>query len=157
MAVSNVLSQLRDIHMPAQISAWPSAPGWYMLGAIFALGIFAFIYILHNKYRRERAKKLALLELITLRNEFKQPGFAALATIKLSRLIRRTALAYYPRNEVAALTGNAWLSFLDRTAETTEFSQGVGQILITAPYSNGKPNEPDKLLDLVATWINKAC
>lgn len=56
MANMDVLSQadsslanLRDIHMPASISAWPPGPGWMFLILIIAsTSIFAGVFILKN-------------------------------------------------------------------------------------------------------------
>src|SRR5262245_3171457 len=45
-------------------------------------------------------------------------------TSALALLVRRTALAAFPRQEVASLAGPAWLAFLDRSYGGHEFSQG---------------------------------
>jgi Domain of unknown function (DUF4381) len=47
----------------------------------------------------------------------------------LALLVRRTALAIFPRETIAPLSGAAWLDFLDRSYEGHEFSQGAGRTL----------------------------
>ncbi len=42
----------------------------------------------------------------------------------LSRLLRRFALARFPRTMVAGLTGDAWLGFLDRIPDDNAFIPG---------------------------------
>jgi hypothetical protein len=41
-------------------------------------------------------------------------------------LLKRTALAAYPRARVANLSGEAWWAFLDRSVGTKRFSDGLG-------------------------------
>ena len=50
-------------------------------------------------------------------------------------------LSRFPRREVAGLTGNAWIEFLDQTLLLSEKSSGlrfdgeIGRLLLRAPYS----------------------
>src|SRR5262245_21209616 len=72
----------------------------------------------------------------------------------LALLVRRTALAAFPRQQVASLAGPAWLAFLDRTYGGQEFSQGPGQILGLAPYEPQRSiSDMRPLIDLVRRWI----
>ncbi|MGE9270776.1 MAG: DUF4381 domain-containing protein [Verrucomicrobiales bacterium] len=96
------LSNLRDLALPPEVSWWPLAPGWWILITLAtltgcALLIRALLLYRANAYRRE-----ALRELRSARD---LPTVAA--------LLRRTALAVYPREEVAPLTGNDWLNWLE--------------------------------------------
>ena len=59
---------------------------------------------------------------------------------QLSLLVRRTALAAFPREQIAPLSGAAWLAFLDRSSGGTEFSRGPGRWLASAPYAQTGPN-----------------
>ena len=53
---------------------------------------------------------------------------------QISELVRRTMLAYAPRAEVAGLTGEAWLEWLDRDLDRSHFMEGDGRPLIEWPY-----------------------
>ncbi|HKA81136.1 MAG TPA: DUF4381 domain-containing protein [Xanthobacteraceae bacterium] len=77
------------------------------------------------------------------------------ATSALALLVRRTALAAFPRQEVASLAGPAWLAFLDRSYGGHEFSQGSGQVLSLSPYEPQRAGGADlrPLIDLVRRWI----
>jgi hypothetical protein len=70
--------------------------------------------------------------------------------------LRRVALHRYPAEQVASLTGFAWLEFLDATGGAGEFCEGVGQVLETGPY---RPQVPavamDSLLALLRSWGKK--
>ena len=72
-------------------------------------------------------------------------------------LLRRTALAAFPRATVAPLAGTAWLAFLDRSYDGQEFSQGAGRLLISAPYRRAAPgdDEVEALVGVARRWIRR--
>jgi Ca-activated chloride channel family protein len=70
----------------------------------------------------------------------------------LASLARRTALAAFPREQVASLTGSAWLSFLDRTGGGHDFSHGSGRSLEISAYRQS-PTDPKALIAVVRRWI----
>ena len=53
---------------------------------------------------------------------------------QLSELLRRGMLAYAPREEVAGLTGEAWLRWLDEGMSVPYFHTEGGKSLLTLPY-----------------------
>ena len=65
----------------------------------------------------------------------------------MSELLRRTMLAYAPRSEVAGLTGDAWLAWLDRDLDQPRFQGDTGRKLLELPYR--RPDEQLSALDLV--------
>ncbi len=57
--------------------------------------------------------------------------------------------------EVASLTGHSWLAFLDQSLMGAPFSQGDGQLLITAPYRNTAASDQEItiLFSLCEDWL----
>lgn len=148
------LSQLRDIHLPPPVSWWPPAPGWWLLlGATAAVAIGLLWWF--RRRRNNRWRRQALRELADLRGR----SSGAQGVIALSVLLRRVALNRFPRHEVAALNGEAWLAFLDRTFGTDNaFTSDSGRLLATAPYAQNTQIEPQAMLalfDLSERWIRK--
>jgi hypothetical protein len=127
---------LRDLHLPHAISWWPLAPGWWFLIALAAAGLGYLLFRAYKKWRWNTARRVALRELARVRGEFASGMDAVTLAIELSELLRRTMLAYAPRNKVARLTGRRWLQWLDHGLDDQPFSNGAGQALDTLPYRN---------------------
>ncbi|HIE64294.1 MAG: DUF4381 domain-containing protein [Nitrospira sp.] len=148
--------QLRDIHLPDPVSWWPPAPGWWgliTLALLFFLALRAFLKM--KKARRVRVAALKELELLS--TTFTQAQDAHHLVKALSVLLRRICLSYYPRFDVAGLTGEAWLHFLDQHFEEEKghgrFSKSLGRSLITAPYQAKAEIDGLGLLNLCKDWI----
>ncbi len=56
-------------------------------------------------------------------------------------------LAYSPRQQVAGLTGDAWLAWLDRDLETPLFQTRTGRKLLELPYR--RPGDDLSAMDVV--------
>jgi len=63
------------------------------------------------------------------------------------------ALTRFPRREVAALSGDPWLRFLDETGGGGRFSDGPGRVLTSAPYQPTAQLNARELYDLVRDWV----
>ncbi|WP_318489153.1 DUF4381 domain-containing protein [Photobacterium leiognathi] len=97
---------LADIHLPAAPSYWPLAWGWWLALVIVIIVIIALVVMFKRKKQSNAAQKEALNQLALITPE---QGLSALNT-----LLKQAALSYYSRSVVAPLTGEAWLTFLDR-------------------------------------------
>ena len=139
---------IRDLHLPEAISWWPLAPGWWILLGI-ALIIFGWLL---RRYRRRRARGVArrhaLRELDLLLSDYEQHRNVVIFGVGVSALLRRTMLAYAPRDEVAGLTGDDWLAWLDRDLAHPQFVAGPGRNLINLPYRD--PNSESVDADVYA-------
>ncbi len=148
---------LRDIHLPPPVSWWPPAPGWWGLLAI-AVALVALSLWLRHRLRRSTVRRTALRELAALERD---PALSPSERLqRLSTLLRRAALSIYPRDEVAGLTGDDWLHFLDRAMDTRQFSQGAGRLLLEAPYrafiaADDSAKEGAILFALCRQWISQ--
>ena len=143
---------LVDIPLPREVSLWPDTWASRIAIGVALVAIVAAVwqFIRHrraNQYRRE-----ALAELARVSRTDTAPG-ELLA--QLSLLMRRTALAVFPREQVAPLAGAAWLAFLDRTSSGRQFSEGDGRLLASGPYEQTPPGRAElrALVVLVRKWI----
>lgn len=144
---------LRDIHLPGEPAFWPPAPGWWLALTLLLAALATALIAGLRRWRRLRRKRAILAELDRLGTAEQQgPGLAA----AVSTLLKRVALSRYRRAEVAALTGEAWLAFLDRTGGSGRFAQGAGRYLAEGPYApDGQPMDAEGLLEVARDWIRR--
>lgn len=152
----NPLSQLRDIHMPADIGWWPLAIGWMILMVIGLLIISFGLYWIIRRWISHRAKREMLNMLNQLQRQYTHEKNATVIARELSVLLKRAALSQFPREEVAGLQSEAWLLFLDKTGDTTAFSQGIGRVLVTAPYQDQAEFAVPELFEIIRSWARVA-
>ena len=143
MTLVDYLDQLELAPEPAPISMWPETAGWIWLGLILlALGVWGLLR--GRRHRRDTLYRRQALQEIAVAGD--DP--AAIATI-----LRRAALAAFPRREVAALQGEAWLAFLDRTYGGDGFANGVGTTIVRAPYT--ATEAATGLGALASAWVRR--
>jgi len=128
------LAELRDIHMPPPVEAWPPAPGWWILGIMVLAGLVAMALWWLRRWRANRYRREALRELLRLYRAYEQHQDAATWLREFEALLKRVALTRYPREDVASLTGESWVAFLDKTGASNDFTMGAGQALIDGIY-----------------------
>ncbi len=143
---------LKDIHLPDAISWWPPAIGWWLLVLLIPT-LLVFSYWLYKRLTRKTALKTAKKTLAAIKLNTELDNTQKLR--ELSILLRRVAVSLAPRTEVASLTGHSWLAFLDQSLSGAPFSQGGGQVLITAPYRNTAPSDQEItiLFSLSEEWL----
>lgn len=147
------LQQLKDIHLPQAIKMWPIAPGWIGLFVVFIVTIFCVVYYGYKRKQKKYTVNYALAKLKKLQNLTKEnPEKINIAT-EISILLRRTALYYFPREDIAGLSGKHWLEFLNRSGHTTNFTRETGRLLTDAPYQKEFANDLSPLFNLAQAWL----
>jgi len=156
-AATDALAGLRGYHLPDAVAWWPPAPGWWLLAALLLVLAAALTLYLVRRRRRRAAARQALQELARLRSELVAGRRVDVFVRGLSRLLRRFALARFPRTQVAGLAGEDWLAFLDehsgREAGEARFREGPGRLLAEAPYRPVADLPAEDLAVLVERWI----
>lgn len=139
------LDRLHDVVVPPAVPWWPPTAGWAVVLAALALGVLALLLRMvmrwqANCYRREALRVLD------------DPGTKP---AEWSALLKRTALAVWPREEVAHLTGREWLTFLDRTAGMKAFSAGAGSAIESIAFDPKGGEASGDLKSVVREWIQR--
>ena len=154
-----MLNGLREISLPEPPSYLPQTIGWAILGGIMLVALMLWGIILYQSWRRNRYRRLALLRLQELEQGAYQADTQATTLKELPILLKQTALAAYPRKQVASLSSDRWLTFLDNTYNGQGFTQGEGHLLAEIAYQPAEaiaqlPSEKvSNLISLVRNWI----
>ena len=134
---------------------WPFAIGWWFLLTLILFVAF-WIYIKIRKQSRVKKQHQFLFGKIEeLEYKLRQnPSNETLAAF--NTLLRQLAIVYYPRTEIASLTGAAWIHFLDQSGNTQDFSQGAGRILLNAPYRSGNMQNLniEEFIPMIKSWVS---
>ncbi len=110
MANQELLSKLKDVHLPADPGWWPLAMGWWLLFLLIILTLISFTVHHYRQRQKHRFSRHALSLLDTLE---KQNSIDWL--IELEVILKRSALSYFPKKSIAQLNQQGWINFLMNT------------------------------------------
>ena len=148
------LAALVDIPLPPAVSLWPQTWASRIAIAVLVVGLIAALWWFIRWRYANRYRRAALAELDDIERASTQARPNA-TVAALALLVRRTALAAFPREEVAALAGPAWLAFLDRHAVGHDFAQGSRRVLGSGQYQPSAigDDQTRALIAVVRRWI----
>ena len=154
MAKADALAQLKDIHLPEPITWWPLAPGWYVVAFLFLLTVLGLTYLANKRHQNALAKNQALILLNTYKEQYEKERNAQRTSALISELLRRVALVYYPRAQVASLHGDAWVDFLNQTSKDVDFKP-VKSMLLDSPFKIEETINLKPLISRAQLWIKQ--
>lgn len=130
------LSDLQDIVLPAVPPFWPPAQGFWILLFLLVVSAISFWRWRRMLYRKD-AYRRAGLELLGQAHSVRD----------VSLVLKRVALAAWPRDRVASLYGSEWADFLNKSCAQCRFELDGWN----------KPDEPaDRgLISTASEWISR--
>lgn len=136
------LENLHGIVEPEAVSLWwPLAAGWWVVIAIVLVACLTAVWRANLQRRKNAYRRAALAEL------------DGESTAELPALLKRVALSAYSRTEVAGLTGDDWITFLNREVPGC-FDDAVAKELLRLSYAPDSGGETsDRLIDACRRWI----
>ncbi len=138
------LPQLLDLMHPlveSEAAVWtPQTVGWLVAGLWLVAVMLLVARKVYRAWRRNRYRRAALAEL----NGIESAG-------SLAVLLRRTALAAYPRTEVASLFGAEWADFLRRSCPGDRVVDESADALAIVAYR--RDADVDALIRPARHWI----
>ena len=144
---------LRDLHLPVPVGWWPLAPGWWFLILLATLAIAYGLARAYQRRQRNAARRYALRELARFEAEYLEHNDPVTLGKQLSQLLRRGMLAYAPRAEIAGLTGETWLRWLDRGMPLPYFHTEGGKSLLQLPYRSPQDDFADVDIDALLAAV----
>ena len=146
---SNRMWGLKELPLPEPVSWFPATAGWLFVGAVLLAILGGLAWWRWRAWQRERYRRDALARIDAMRG-------AAKALALLPLVLRSTALAAFPREEVASLRGRAWVAWLNENGG--RFDPADAERLDLLPYDQRVANdlEPDvaaRLVDASRAWV----
>ena len=135
------LDNLSDIAIPPPVSWWPLAPGWWVVTGIAVVVIAVAAWKVWLRWQTSAYRRAALDEL------GKAKKVSAIA-----ELLKRTALAAFPRTDVASLSGPTWCQWLSDTMGK-EVPDNVVEALTRGVFERRTTVQTEELRVFAAEWI----
>lgn len=107
--------QLRDVHLPAEVSWWPLAYGWWILIVLSALGVTALIYYFFRNRKQNAYRHSAIRELNIAYTLCQQKNDVAAYLQSANAILKRSVLHFSKQHDAASQSGQAWLNTLARS------------------------------------------
>ena len=144
-----LLDLMHELVVPEPVPWLPQTPGWWVLCG-WALAVAALLITAiarrrrRNRYRREA---LASLDAVAAQSRLG----AAESAQQVAEIVKRAALAAYPRARVAGLYGKDWARFLCESSGNDKQVEEAAESLAGAAY---RPDADGRsLLQPARRWI----
>lgn len=151
------LDRLNDIELASPISWWPLAPGWYVIaaGVLLVLSTFILRAVARwkaNAYRRAACAEWSLIVATRDRSDSRSIIEA------MSNLLKRVALTVAPREQVASLSGDDWIDWLNKHGCGTIADNDLAVVLTENVYRSDSSQQVSgdqltRLTNYVKKWI----
>ena len=136
MNLQDPLAALQPLREPADVTWWPPAPGWWLLGAALLATLAALGRYLWRRHRANAYRRRALEQLRALQLQYAADGNATRFLTDTNALLKSVALCAYPRRDVASIHGEAWVNFLRTSVrEDSGFDTDYSDALYRSPTS----------------------
>jgi hypothetical protein len=155
------LKGLRDIQTPEAVSWMPQTTAWYVLFALAGIVLLLAALRFWIKWKRDAYRREALKELQAIEAQCGDASGRLACLARVPQLLRRTALASSARPEVAGLTGDDWLSYLERTAPGCGLAAPAGRLMLVVAYAPASDlagvteNDARALIAGAKAWIRR--
>ncbi len=140
----NPLEQLKDIHIPDDVSMWPLAWPWWIL----CISILVCVFLSVSVKRKNRWRKLALEHLAQINSQDQNHCIR-----QCNRLLKQVALARFGQT-CASLSGQQWLEFLDEKVKVAIFLPNLCEFA-NAPDMSQSSIDASTLKLATERWIRK--
>ena len=149
------LAELRDIHLPSAISAWPPAIGWWIVTAITLCAIFFALWFLYKKHQGNAYRRQAENELQLIHQDWQETQNTSRYLQAANALLRRVSNNAYPQKNTTSLTEQNWIDFLNTSAKKPLFNKEVSKQLTQDIYAKESNANIVNLHKSIEAWIKE--
>lgn len=151
-----LLADLKDAHAPELISAWPLAPGWWLLLALIIVGLFALTIYGLRKWRKLSWKRTASQQFKQLRDDYlNAPSITKL--IELNQLLKQSLCSARKTRDYLSISGETWaqaLLSIHKQGQTILNNKDV-EILSQGIYCQTTDTLNKHAMGRIDQWLNQ--
>ena len=155
------MPELADLVTPSPPSWMPQTTGWLVVGLVILAGLAWLGWRAGRRWYANRHRRAALAELTRWTPQLAgDDRTRAQALLALAELLKRVALAEWPREAVAPLSGPGWHQFLHAHAGTAaDAVPGLAALVDDAEYRGATvlaawpPQQAHATADACRRWI----
>lgn len=136
------LDRMHDLVLPPPVPWRPQTPGWWIVIGCASLLLIALFFATVIRWQANRYRREAL---VILHNSSTHPA-------SWPAILKRCALACWPRTTVASLTGAEWDDFYQQNAGKGSAEKGTGRRIEELAFSE-KVTKSEFLETSVLRWI----
>jgi len=149
---SQLLAQLRDIHMTGSPFWWPPAIGWWVLALVIVFLMVVAIRFLRLKLAARKRRREWLRALDTIGQQLDPQRDAHQYLASLNRLFRAIALKAFPGTGCAGLQGEEWVTFISSLLPENACNSSL-TALARGPYEPVPDFDVRSLAAHARTWV----
>lgn len=137
-----LMNQLVEVPPPSPVAMWPQTSGWAVVALVLSVMLGLGCWGLWRRFRANAYRRAALKALASADHN----------PTRISQILKRAALVGFGRRRVAALSGQAWVSFLEDTCDGVLFSDSS---LRESPYEHNAFQTDPALTEAARVWIRR--
>ena len=153
-AGQNPLDQLKAIHTPADVSAWPLAWGWWALIAVVLIILISAVIMWRKQRRFTGAKREALTLLASTDTQ------VSTAPANINAILKRVSRHYDEKAMASSRSGEQWQHYLTTTLpekERASFTAGFSPANSNMYRPQGvTPDQAEAMKSAALLWVRKA-
>lgn len=142
---------LRDLHLPDPVSAWPPAPGWWVLALVGSALLGWLLWLGYRRWQRQRpltlSRRAADQALDHCWQQWQQQPDSSRLVSDINQTLKRFCRLWQP--QACCLSGDAWSQYL-------QAPQPLAEWLASAAY---RPHQDDidapALLAFARRWLQQ--
>lgn len=152
MTAEELLLELHDLQPPAEPGWWLLAPAWVAALSLL-LGLLLLSWLLLRYRQKNRLLVEARMQLHTIRQAYDRKQDIQKILQALSAWLRQVAMAAFPDEPVANLTGAAWVEFLNHCSDRAVFDHELAQALTDEIYRPETDADAESAIRACETWL----
>lgn len=156
MDSEQLLAQLADIHLPAEVGFWPPALGWWILTVLVFIAAGFSAKKLYKKAQERKACQYALTELENcLERLGESTGQERLLRYvnDVNTVLRRVALVKFPESNPGSLAGESWVAFIRRTGDSSRLNEQLSAALSHGRFRIQIELDSQALHEMAHSWV----